>query len=687
MYIKHGYEYSNEICTVEIDHTDGCGMMLPCVSESNFMVRAPYVKGLLSTFDFIGFCREKNVPAVIRDIYGKEHDLIAENIQILFTESQFKMWKHYKDWDEYKRYFKSCGAQFCKTNYEEEEILDVTTNYQFTQTLTDFTDEEIAQYTHNEYQKILNITKNKDTMLETLKAKKESKNSFRAALAYYEELLWDEYIRKQLKDIRHKMIYDAMSGKIRMRNKRLYAIPDFYAACEFWFQHIEHPKGLLKKGEIACRVYQKYDKADVLRSPHLYQEHCVRNISHDPEVYRWFTTNGVHTAVDDLISRVLQFDVDGDQLNVVVEPLFVEVAERNVQKFDIIPLFYDADKADPEELNNMTIFNGLKRAHEFSNSKDLSIGKISNMLTRLWNKDKPDRLVAAWLTRFNNLVIDAAKTGRIDHYNQYPLIERKINKAIGGSKGRMPYWFQFSVNSRNKTDRKYLEPNKSTMNRICAVFEPLKKKNINLKAANVPPFNWKMLLSEDCTEDNQEMYNTFTNVAKVNVSNIVETRDGEYAKDRDIQAGYDLLAARTAEAMTEVYGPLENSFPYITKRLYEGKGIERTSFKQMYWRVYGQIALENIIKNMETHKTCPKCGMKYPAWETHECPPEIKGYKRCERCGKMFYLTNSQQKRCTDCQEEIRREKEAERQKVVYMKKKEKKSKRTGSLVSRLRKM
>ena len=28
------------------------------------------------------------------------------------------------------------------------------------------------------------------------------------------------------------------------------------------------------------------------------------------------------------------------------------------------------------------------------------------MLMRLWNKDNPDRLVAAWLTRFNNDVID-----------------------------------------------------------------------------------------------------------------------------------------------------------------------------------------------------------------------------------------------------------------------------------------
>lgn len=130
--------------------------------------------------------------------------------------------------------------------------------------------------------------------------------------------------------------------------------------------------------------------------------------------------------------------VDGDQLNVVVEPLFVSVAERNLKNFDVIPLFYDAHKAAPDQLSTESIFNGLKRAHNFSNSKELSIGMISNMLTRLWNKDNPDRLVAAWLTRFNNDVIDGAKTGQIDHYKNYPEVEKRVNKAIGGKNGRLP---------------------------------------------------------------------------------------------------------------------------------------------------------------------------------------------------------------------------------------------------------
>ena len=92
--------------------------------------------------------------------------------------------------------------------------------------------------------------------------------------------------------------------------------------------------------------------------------------------------------------------VDGDQLNVVSEPVIIAAAERNIKKFDIVPLFYDPNKAAAEQISRESQFNGLKRAHQFSN-----IGEISNMLTRLWNRDKPDREAAALLTYLNNLRI------------------------------------------------------------------------------------------------------------------------------------------------------------------------------------------------------------------------------------------------------------------------------------------
>ena len=123
----------------------------------------------------------------------------------------------------------------------------------------------------------------------------------------------------------------------------------------------------------------------------------------------------------------------------MVDETIIEVAERNLKEFDVVPLFYDANKAAPELISKEAQFHGLKRAHEYSN-----IGEISNMLTRLWNRNNPDRIAAALLCYKNNLIIDAAKTGYINDYTNYPEIEKRINKATGGPNGRMPYFFQYS---------------------------------------------------------------------------------------------------------------------------------------------------------------------------------------------------------------------------------------------------
>jgi len=389
---------------------------------------------LLSPFGYLEFCRVHNVEPVINDRWGLKHDLVKEDIQIIFTDSQFKLAKLYNSHQEFKDFFKKNNCAFVIAQFEEDWPPDKNFNYQFLNSLESFTDEEIQEFTAKTHKKILNLAKDSDTMIRTLKA--DQPNSFqkdRVALSMYPELLRDGYSKQQLKDIKKRMLLDAKSGGVRCKNKRLYVVPDWYAACERWFLGIERPVGLLKKDEIACRPFINYEKADVLRSPSLYMEHSVNKITKDSNVYKWLNSDAIYTSVSSLISRILQFDCDGDQLNAVVEPVIVKVAERNIKMYDVIPLFYDAAKAPPEQITKESIFNGLKRAHQFSN-----IGEISNMLTRLWNRNNPDRNVAALLTALNNWRIDGAKTGAVNEYTNYPEIAKQINKATGGPNGRMP---------------------------------------------------------------------------------------------------------------------------------------------------------------------------------------------------------------------------------------------------------
>ena len=88
------YSITRKTDYVPIPHTDGAGMILPNAfgeNQRNQMIRLSWVKGLLGVFDFVKFIQVNNCSPIIRDIYGQEHDVIKEDIQVIFTKSQFKM--------------------------------------------------------------------------------------------------------------------------------------------------------------------------------------------------------------------------------------------------------------------------------------------------------------------------------------------------------------------------------------------------------------------------------------------------------------------------------------------------------------------------------------------------------------------------------------------------------------------
>lgn len=305
-FISSDYQMTRCVKTTTIKHTDGIGMMLPCVSRRNFMVRAPWIKGLLTSFDFIRFCKETGAKPILKDIWGNYHDLVKENIQIIFTKSQFKLANFYNDWNDYKTRFKANGCHCNRTNFEESYFPDKEISYQMLQTLVDFTDEEIKLFCSRSYEKIKNIASSTNAMLTTLKADEDSPNPYKRALAIYPELLREAYSRETLKAIKKRWTLDAKSGRIICDNKRLYLIPDMYAACEYWFLHIKEPKGLLENGWVSCKPFRNKDKIDVLRSPHLSMEHVIEKVVKNQTIYDWFYTDGIYTSCHDLISKVLQ---------------------------------------------------------------------------------------------------------------------------------------------------------------------------------------------------------------------------------------------------------------------------------------------------------------------------------------------------------------------------------------------
>lgn len=398
-FIKDDYTVTRGVYTVSIKDTDGCGMALPEVLAKNQMIRGMWTKGLITPFDFLQFCDEHGVAPVIEDAWGLKHDLRAEGIKMILTTSQVKLWKFYDSWDHFKRCAKENNWTWLATNYEENYIPDSPLNYQFIETLVDMTDEEIDALCERTWSRIRGMANDQDAMLRTMRADEYALTPYNRALALYPALLRDGYTRETLKAIKRRWTMDAQSGKLICDNKRLYVIPDFYAACEYWFLGDKNPKGLLEDGEVACRLMNDVDEIDILRSPHLYMEHAVRKVTHDYKVYRWLSSRGIYYSCHDLISRILQFDCDGDQLNACKDPTLISVAKRNIKEHDIVPLFYDANDVPPEQITQENLYIGLVRAHNAS-----GIGMVSNNLCKLWNSDNPDYDAAKLLCFYNNQV-------------------------------------------------------------------------------------------------------------------------------------------------------------------------------------------------------------------------------------------------------------------------------------------
>lgn len=303
------YEIRREMTETIIPHMDGCGIML---DETTRMVRMPWVKGLLVTFPFDKFIKEKcGGEATVTDIYGNEHKIIEEDIRYIFTKSQFKLWKFYDSWECYKARFKNFGCNACYCNIEEPYIPKSRINYQMLQTLSDMTDTEIDKIISKTAQEVDDVGKDYQVTMRLLGATENNryKSAMQGALLIYPELFKDSYNREILKQTKKSLVKQAKGGRLRVNGKYLFLAPDLYAFCEWLFFGEQNPQGLLADGDVYTNQYRDGDELACLRSPHLYREWAIRTNRRSLELDYWFGgTKCIYTSCHDLISRYLMFD-------------------------------------------------------------------------------------------------------------------------------------------------------------------------------------------------------------------------------------------------------------------------------------------------------------------------------------------------------------------------------------------
>jgi hypothetical protein len=615
-FINHEtYDVTRKQMDVPIPHTDGCGMILLSESDKNFQFRMPWFKGLMAVFPFDTFIHNiEGASSKAIDIYNKEWDIVEDDIRIIFVKSQFKMWKYYSSWQEYKDFYKLHGCQsgICS---EDEDRGNAEFGYQMLQSLTDVTDKELEHIASKTVKDINMAGSDKDTMLKTLGVGAGKQTHIQQALALLPELAADDYCVENLKDTRRSMIKRALYGKLEIDAKYTFIIPDLYAFSEKLFLNIDKPKGLLADGEVYCSLYPNNERLLCLRSPHLYREHAVKYNMVDQERSKWFVTSGLYTSSHDLISKLLQFDVDGDDSLVVADEKIIEIADRNMKNEDVVPLYYEMATAKAEIISNNSIYRGLVEAFKGN------IGKYSNAISKLWNTDNPNLKVIKWLCMENNFSIDQAKTlfmpTRPDDIDDE--INHALSKEFPNGKRvdyKLPNFFQYA---KNKTVNEVEPLNNSTVNRLQKIIP---QNNIRFKDV-VGKLDYKTLMSPTRWIKDEAMESRI-------IKQYEECLKDKLRQTRRKGVNLRLINQEIKKQLLEVCADKTYLVDMLISYLYTSK-----KSKIILWDCFGREIVRSIKRN--------------------------KGIGICVDCKEDYEITKQRQCRCDGCKDVYERRIDAKR--------------------------
>lgn len=615
------YSITRKVSETVIAETDGWGMCCKPGFKTQ-IVRGPWIKGLVSYFDFRGWLKEY-YPAddwTVTDIYGQEWKIIEDDIQYILTKSMFKLYKFYPSWFCYKSNFKSYECHFGSCKIEEDYIPKARINYQMLQSLSDMTDDEISRIVAQTNEEIERIGQDYQTTMRLLGATEynQNKSPMQEALMIYPELFKDIYNREILKQTKKSLVKQAKGGRLRINGKYLFISPDPVAFSEWLFKGEQRPRGLLANGEVYTNQFRDGDELDCLRSPHLYQEHAVRVNKRNELTNKWLGgTKCLYVSAHDMISKILQFDCDGDIALVVKDKTLTTVAKRNMQ--NIVPLSYDLKKARGGLIDADRLYEGVSTAYTGG-----SIGPISNAISKVKNAnggkmtDEQIRVIA-WLTMKNNQVIDFAKT----LWKTEP--PKEIDKIIKSyTKSKLPHFF---VYAKDKDETQVELVNESVMNRISAkIVDSRLKYN-----KSISRFDWTMLTNKavDYTvnEDSLiiERYNWWIkNQYKFDYGNDPHVNEDDLYK-------YKCIAQDIVEYSNESIDKIVNS---LLAYLYT---VKKSSNKKMLWACFGNNICANLRNNV-SNKVCPICGRRFK--------PMVHNQVCCSvECARIMDIQKKREKR------------------------------------------
>lgn len=364
-------DVEERVMDVTLTSNDGEGLISPTAAEwfsqdmglsytaCQFVVRSSFVKGCLLTFDFASYAKEVCGTSKITDIYGDIYNV--DEIDVLLTESQFKMHKYYENWKEYEKFQTDYNLKWGVTRYNKENDDEYSLlNYQYIQN-NNLSDEDLDELIKPTVDWIRNIcngdkaysllyalgVKNADDTFENIM---DSCGSlFTKAIVQNSEMLEDGYVKKKLYESIKEFIRQAKLGRCWCRGGYQFMLSDPVPLVRNALGL--DATGLIPANTVYSAFWNRYNspELDLCRSPMVDRhEHNVVKLVRNSEMDKWYKylySGIIYSIYDTGTIRHSDSDFDGDIVFSTDNLQFRKGAYRNNN-----PIMYDKEKAKDKDV-------------------------------------------------------------------------------------------------------------------------------------------------------------------------------------------------------------------------------------------------------------------------------------------------------------------------------------------------
>ena len=341
------------VMDLELNSCDGQGLIDPEFAKlwaedmnlsyvpSSFVARSVFIKGCLVPFDFKEYAAEQGITE-IRDKWGMAHRL--EDIDVLLSESQFKMHKYYVSWNEYQKYVNAAdikwGVARYNKKYDDEYVLS---NYQYLQVLN-IDKNDILKLIQPTVDWIKKICSGNPlyAMLYMLGCKGEQTNykdlyngaqsTALKAIIKNPMMLDDAHVQKKIYRNIAETINRAKIGKIWVRGNYSFMISDPVAQCRSALGL--EPTGLIRPDAVYSNFWRErgVTQVDLCRSPMIdSHEHNPSQVVSSREMDYWYQhikSGIIYSIYDTATLRHSDSDFDGDVVMSTDNEIFIKGAQK-----------------------------------------------------------------------------------------------------------------------------------------------------------------------------------------------------------------------------------------------------------------------------------------------------------------------------------------------------------------------